>query len=172
VVPGAPDGGEVSVIEAEAVAATQAAVAAFPPNRRRAEMDGAGEQQPDLQSFLFDATGDLSGPAQELGGYVFFVIHEAFRGRNGRLPVVKTAAIVRRLDENQRLLERLGAQVFEKAAEPGEVTAQPALFSYMVGIVFGQNAAEPEIEGDEQGTLFLVLKTVIDVLDEARQGSA
>jgi hypothetical protein len=154
-------------IEASEVALTQAAVARFPPMRRRTEMERLGEQQPDLQAFLFDSTGDLSGPAQELGGYVFFVIHEALRGRNGRLPVVKTAAILRALDQNQRLLERLGTQVFEKAAAAGEVTAQPALFAYMVDVVFGQNAAEPEIDGDEKGTLFLILKTMIDVLDEA-----
>ena len=161
----------MSVIEAETVTATQASVAAFPAMRRRGEMDRVGQQQPDLQGFLFDATGDLGAPAQELAGYVFFVIHEAFRGRGGRLPLVESAAILRTLDENQRLLERLGAEVFAKAEAPGEVTAQPALFSYMVEMVFGQNAAEPEIDGDEQGTLFLILKTVIDALDDATGGS-
>jgi hypothetical protein len=160
----------VSAIPADVVAATQKTVGAFPPNRRRAEMERVGEQQPDLQAFVFDATGDLSAPAQELAGYVLFVIHEAFRGRDGRLPPVKTPAILRRLDENQNLLERLGADVFAKAEEPGEVTGQPALFAYVVEIVFGQNAAEPEIDGDEQGTLFLILKTVIDVLDGTRGG--
>jgi hypothetical protein len=160
----------MTLLSAEAVAASASAVAAFPPKRRRAEMERSGEQQPDLQGFLFDATGDLSAPAQELGGYVFFVIHEALCGRNGRLPVVKTAAILRQLDENQCVLERLGADVFGKANEPGEVTAQPALFAYMVEMVFGQNAAEPEIDGDEKGTLFLILKTVIDVLDAACKG--
>jgi hypothetical protein len=161
---------EVSVLEAEAVAATHRAVSAFPPMRRRAEMERLAQQQPDLQAFVFDATGDLSPPAQELGGYVFFVIHEAYRGRSGRMRAVLTAEILRTLDDNQRLLERLGADVFTKASEPGEVTRQPALFSCMVDLVFGQNAAEPELDGDERGTLFLILKTVIDILGDAYEG--
>jgi hypothetical protein len=36
-----------------------------------------------------------------------------------------------------------------------------------VEMVFGQNAAEPELDGDEKGTLFLILKTMMDVLEGA-----
>jgi hypothetical protein len=159
----------VSAIERAVVAETQAAVSALPPRRRRLEMERAGSEQPDLQALLFDATGELSGPAQELAGFVYFVIWETFRRTNGKVPTVKTAAALRKLEENQQLFERLGPQVFEKA-DTGEATNQRALFFYVVDMVFGQNAAEPEIEDSEKGTLFLILKTMIDALDEAQEG--
>jgi hypothetical protein len=162
----------VRAIERAVVAETQAAVSALPPRRRRLEMERAGSLQPDLQALLFDATGELSAPAQELAGYVYFVIWEAFRTTtNGKVPRIRSAAALRKLEENRQLFARLGPEVFEKA-DTGEATNQRALFFYVVDMVFGQTAAEPEIEDDEKGTLFLILKTIIDALDEAREGIA
>jgi len=59
----------------------------------------------------------------------------------------------------------------EKAAL-AQITKQPAVFAYMVEAIFeaDQDEEDPvEMTEEQSGTLFWVLKTVIDVLHETRQ---
>ena len=164
----------MSEIDGAVVEATWKDVAVFTAARIRKEMARCAREQPDLLAFVLGLTGSLPPKVHELAGYIHFVIWQAFcRSTKGKLPRIKAAAIDRKFKENEQALERLqGAHdgFLEKAAI-AQVSKQPAVFAYMVEAIFeaDQDEEDPvEMTEEESGTLFWVLKTVIDVLHEAR----
>ena len=60
---------------------------------------------------------------------------------------------------------------FERVAKV-EVASQPHVMKYVVDVLmeFGEAPDEIVLTEEETGTLFLVLKTTVDVLDEAPRG--
>ncbi len=165
----------LSEIDAAIVEETWQDVADFSAARVRKEMAHAAREQPDLLAFVLGLTESLPRRVNELAGYIYFVIWQAFcRSTKGKLPRVKAPAIDRKFKANEQALERLqgaNARFLEKAAL-AQITKQAAVFAYMVEAIFeaDQDEEDPvEMTEEQSGTLFWVLKTVIDVLHETRQ---
>ena len=165
----------MSEIPAAVVEATWKDVASFSDRRGQSETARAQREQPDLFAFVLGTTEHLSPPVHALAFYVFLVIWQVFRrSTSTRIPRIKAGAIERQFDQNEQSLSRLeGAHAgFLERAAMAQITRQPAVFEYMVEAIMEapDDPDDPvEMTQEEGGTLFLVLKTVIDVLDDARQ---
>ncbi len=123
-------------------------------------------------AFVLAMTEELSAPVHRLALYVFMVIWQIFRrATGGSLPRVKAAAIERQFERNDQALARLeGAHARFLEREAARVmTPQPAVFKYLVETVVEAPDDPVEMTEEESGTLFLVLKTAIDVLHDAHE---
>jgi len=164
----------VSQIPEEIVDTTWREVAGLSAGDARTELERAAKQQPDLFGFVFGFTQECRREAHELAVYLYFVIHRIFqKAARAKIRPIKASKILRRLQRNEELLlslEKAHPLFFEKAALT-EASGQPFVVRYLVeAIMEAPQADDPvDLTEEETGTLFLALKTVIDVLDEARQ---
>lgn len=146
-------------------------VATFSPRKAEQAMERTAKKQRELIAFLHAYTEDLSREAAELGFYMFFTIYRMFeRGSGERIKPVKSGRIERCLDQNEDLLSRLEgahARFVERVAQV-EASRQPHVMRYLVETLIEAPEGEDPVflTEEESGTLFLILKTIIDILDQ------
>lgn len=127
--------------------------------------------QPNLMSFVLEFTEDLDQEVKDLAIYMFFVVHGMFENGYGKeVKKVSSREVIECYERNEKLLESLeGAheKFYDRIAEV-EMSSQPYIFKYVVETLF--EAPEDEdpvfLSEDDVGFLFLLLKTVIDLLNK------
>ncbi len=108
----------------------------------------------------------------ELGVYVFFVVYRIFekaeRGKVKRISAKRVSDAYDRNETHLMKLEGVHDRFFERIAEV-QVSRQPHVMKYIVDSLmeFGEAPDEVVLTDDEIGTLFLVLKTVVESFGEA-----
>jgi hypothetical protein len=133
------------------------------------------KEQPDLMEFVLGMTADSSPDAHELAFFVFTVIWETFRRATPkRIEPVTADAIVAQYERNMAGLDRLeGAhEEFLKRAAAVQMSHCTAVVGYLVEAIMEaplDPEAPLELTDEDIGMLYLVLITVIDLLDEARK---
>lgn len=160
---------DMDEISEEIVTGTWQEAAALSPAQARREMTRAGQEQPELLAFVLGSVYDCRAPAQELAVYLYFVIHRIFQNAaKARLRPIREAAIEKRVEENEGRLARLEAAHprFQERAAALELSPQPFVVQYLVDAIMESSEGEDPVElsEEEMGILFLVLKTVIDLL--------
>lgn len=143
----------------------------FTAARADREMQKLAVEQPDLLAFILEVTKELDRDARELGTYLFFNVCRMFHKAYGkRLPAVSPEAILECFEKNSaqlEILEETGEETFKQVAA-AQLSAQPHVMGYVVKAMFEETEDEPlEIEDEDIGYLYMVLKTVVDVLDHA-----
>ncbi len=147
-------------------------VATFSPLTAEREMNRTAGRQKQLIAFIAGYTQDLRQPAAELAFYMFFTIYRMFlKSAGGRIRKIRGREIETCLDQNESLLERLdGAhEKFVERVAKVESSRQPWVMKYLVETLIEAPEGEDPVDltEEETGVLFLVLKTVIDVLDQS-----
>ena len=133
------------------------------------ETNKISKSQPELLAFIVELTEDLDQDVKELAIYMFFVIHRMFHKAYGKkIRKVTFDEIIECHDNNEKLMESLGGEheeFFESIAQV-QTSSQPYVFRYVVETLFeGVEGEEPvSLEEEDQGYLFLLMKTIIDVL--------
>ena len=161
-------------IEEALVEETWQEVATFAPQRAEQEMNRTAKKQRELIGFIAAYTEDLSREAAELAFYMFFTIYRMFqKGSAKPIQSIRGGRIERCLDQNEELLERLdGAhEKFIERIAKVESSHQPWVMKYMVETLVEAPEGEDPVflTEEETGALFLILKTVIDVLDASTE---
>ncbi len=151
-------------------------VAAFSPRRAEREMNRTAKKQRHLISFIAAFTEDLSREAAELAFYMFFTIYRMFqKSSSGDIRRIRGDQVERSLDQNENLLGRLGGahEKFVERVAQVEASRQPFVMKYLVETLVEAPEGEDPVflTEEETGALFLVLKTVIDVLDQATEAA-
>ncbi len=147
-------------------------VARFSPRRAQREMTRTAEKQKHLLGFVAAYTEDLNQEASELAFYMFFTIYRMFqKGSPRAVGGIGGDEIEHSLDQNENLLARLeGAheRFIERVAQV-ESSRQPWVMKYLVETLIESDEGEDPVHltEEETGSLFLVLKTVVDVLDHS-----
>ncbi len=147
-------------------------VARFSPQRTVQEMERTAGKQTHLLSFIAAYTEDLSREAAELAFYMFFTIYRMFSKSSGHdVSSIRGGKIEHWLDQNENMLGRLeGAhEKFVERVAQVEASRQPFVMRYLVEtLIEAPDGEDPvELTEEETGALFLVLKTVVDVLDHS-----
>ncbi|HIC92531.1 MAG TPA: hypothetical protein EYP21_10875 [Syntrophaceae bacterium] len=156
-------------ISEELVNETWQEVAGFTPNRARKEMTKLGKDQPDLLAFITEFTKDMNQEVKELTIYMFFNIYRMFqKSSKEKIKPISSKKIIKCFENNENFMEGLeGAhyKFFEKVVKV-QLSRQPYVMKYLVETLF-ETPEEDSIALTEEdmGYLFLLLKTVIDVLD-------
>lgn len=133
-------------------------------------MEKVAKRQPALLAYVMAETHEWERDAQEFGVYLFFVVLRMFeRLPSHHLKRVSIEQVERRSAENTSMLERLATaeeHLLERAAEM-QVESQPHVLRYLTEAILERRDPEIRLTEDEEGLLFLLLKTVVDVLDRA-----
>ncbi len=160
----------MELISEERVDDTWQEVAGFTPSRGSDEMIKLGRQQPDLLAFMMELSEDLEPQIKELAIYMFFVVYRIFeKNYPKKIQRLKAKEIIKCYDDNEKLMENLEQaheRFFERIAKI-QISAQPYVIKYIVDTLYEAPQEEDPIDLDEEDTgyLFLLLKTVVDTLN-------
>ena len=158
-------------IPEEIVEKTWQEVAGFSHDKAKKEMMKIGNSQPELLAFVTESPKEMDQAVKELGIYMFLVVYRMFQKAYGKIKKISSEEIIECYKHNEGLMERLeGAhEKFLDRIANVQTSRQPYVVNYVVDALMeeGDEGEDAVALTDEQkGFLFLVLKTVIDVLDQ------
>lgn len=146
------------------------AVGHYSDEQAQEHMERLGSEQPQLLAFVIAAMEPLSEDAQELGVYLLVVTHKIFeKAAGGKLDSVtqdRIEAIYEHLEETAADFEDRDDD--EDEPPGGLPTTQPHVMQYIVDALteIQEDEEVEEFSDDDVGGLFIVMKTVVDALDE------
>jgi hypothetical protein len=138
------------------------------------EMMKFAQSQPDLLGFATAFSEELRVEAQEIVTYLLFVVYRMFEAAAEKpIPQIDMDDIVAKYEDNQSLmlgLESKDEKVFAEMADL-ETAHQPHIFGYITEALLEEenddddDDEEVQLTDEEFGEIFMLLKTVIDVVD-------
>ncbi|MCA9214885.1 MAG: hypothetical protein KDB27_17560 [Planctomycetales bacterium] len=158
-------------VEQDIVEAALTTTAKLDPDCAAEAMMAFANSQPDIFAFEMAFTEELRDEVREIMIYLLFVVYRAFEmTATEPIPKIDSDDIVATYEENQEFvvgLDEHDESSFEQLAQ-SETANQPNLFVYITEALVDENS-EDDIELDDQefGEIFMILKTVIDVVDAA-----
>lgn len=160
----------MELIPEEIVETTWQEVAGFSPIRANKEIMKIGNDQPELLAFITASTEEMGQEVKELGIYMFFVVYRMFQKTQGKIKRISSEEIIKCHELNESLVEKLeGAhEKFLDRAASIQISKQPHVMKYVIDALMEEEGEEDAIEltDEDKGFLFLLLNTVIDVLDQ------
>ena len=146
-------------------------VAGFSPDRAKKEMMKIGNNQSELLAFVTELTEEMDKAVRELAIYMFVVVHRMFQKAHGKIKKISYEEIIECNEHNESLMERLeGAhEKFLDRIATVQTSRQPYVVKYVVDALMEDDEGEDAmaLTEEQKGFLFLLLKTVIDVLDRS-----
>ena len=144
-------------------------VAGFSPGRANKEMMKVGNNQPELLAFVMESAKGLGQEARELAIYVLVVVYRMFQKAHGKIKKISSDEIIECYEHNKGVMERLeGAhdRFLDRIASV-QASRQPYVVKYVVDALMEDDEQEDAVilTEEQKGMLYLLLKTVIDVLD-------
>src|SRR4030067_3481921 len=145
-------------------------VARYSPIQASKEMQEMGKNQPELLAFLMALTEDLDLEVKERVIYIAFVVYRIFVGSRNKVKKVTSKEIIDCYEYNQDLMETLeGAhEKFIDRIARVQLSKQPYVMKYVVDALMEETEEGDGIEltDEDKGFIFLLLKTVVDLLDK------
>jgi hypothetical protein len=144
-------------------------VAGFSPDRAKKEMMKIGNTQPELLAFVMESSKEMGQEVRELAIYMFLVIYRMFQKAHGKIKKISSEEIIECYEHNESLMERLeGAdEKFLDRIASVQTSRQPYVVNYVVEALMEEEGEDAVALTEEQkGFLYLLFKTVIDVLDQ------
>jgi len=159
----------MELIPEELVEETWQEVAGFSPSRAQKEMEKLGKKQPDLLSFMLVFTEDLNPEVKDLAIYMFFVVYRIFeKSSKKEIRKIPGKEVEKCYESNEKLVEKtegIHERFLERIAKT-QVLKQPHVMAYVLTTLMEPDEEDPiELTPDDIGYLFLLFKTVIDLLD-------
>jgi len=161
-------------IPEEVVERTWKEVAQFNEAQLQKEMATLGREQRDLLGFVLALTRDTARSVSELALYMFFTVFRMFQKSYGRrIKPISAGKIVACHEANEVMLGSLEGvhDKFLDRAVHIQLAVQPHVMRYVVETLVETEEDEDlrELTEEDKGSLFLLLKTVIDLLDKATE---
>jgi len=157
-------------IPEEIVKKTWQEVAGFSPDRAKKEMMKIGNSQPELLAFVTESAQEMGQEVRELAIYMFLVVCRMFQEGHGKIKKISSEEIIECYEHNEGLMERLEGphDKFLDRVASVQVSRQPYVVKYVVDALMEGEEGEDAVAltEEQKGFLFLLLKTVIDVLDQ------
>ncbi|HDN67928.1 MAG: hypothetical protein J7J91_05885 [Deltaproteobacteria bacterium] len=150
-------------------------VADFPAEHGDAEMKRFCENQPELVAFMLEFSQGLDHEVKELAIYMLFVIYRIFeKSAKHAIRQISAEEIINCYDSNEKLvvsLEGAHERFLDRIARV-HLATQPHVMGYILETLMEGSSEEEESElNDDIGYLFLLLKTIVDVLDYSTRGN-
>ncbi len=143
----------------------------FSLDRAHKEMTRTSKNQPDLMAFIMELTQELDQEIRELATYMTFVVCRMFqKGSRKKIKKISAEEIIDCYEANEDFMESLEG-VHEKFLDRiarVQLSGQPYVMRYVVETLMeAPEEEDPVALSDEDIVfLFLLLKTVVDVLDK------
>lgn len=145
--------------------------ASYTPQQLLEETDQVSISQPGLISFVQEFTRELDPEIKELANYMLVVIYSMFAEGYGKvIEEISFDEIMASYEHNEELIMRMDGsydKFYENTAKV-HMSAQPHVISYVVETLFqASQTDDPILRGiEEMGFIFLLMKSVIDVLNQ------
>jgi len=163
-------------ISEELVEETWQEFAGYSLGRVQKETIKINKNQPYLLAFMVEFTQDLDQEVKELAVYMFYVVCRMFqKNSKKKLKRISPEKVIKCYEKNEHLIESLEGvheKFFERIAGV-QLSGQPYTMKYVVDTLIEAPEEEDPIALTEEDTgyLFLLLKTVVDLLDETLRSS-
>lgn len=145
-------------------------VACFSPDRATKEMIKVGKSQPELLAFLMESAKEIGQEGRELAIYMLLVVYRMFQEAHGKIKKISSKEIIGCYEHNKGLIERLEGthEKFLYRVASAQTSRQPYVVKYVVDALMEEDGGEEAVAltDEQKGVLFLLLKTVVDVLDQ------
>jgi hypothetical protein len=132
-----------------------------------------GNNQPQLLAFVTESSQEMGQGVRELASYMFVVVYRMFQEARKKVKKISSKQIIECYEHNEGLMERLeGAhEKFLDRSASVQTSRQPYVVKYVVDALMEEDEGEEAVAltDEQKGFLFLLLKTVIDVLDVCHQ---
>jgi hypothetical protein len=165
----------VKPIPEEIVEKTWREVAQFTPAQIKKEISRLAREQGDLLVFVLESTVDMSRASHELAVYLFFTVFRMFQKVHGKgITPISSGQVVACYEANENLMERLeGAhEKFLDRIAGIQIAEQPHVMKYVVEALVEAEEEDEDLEElteEDKGLLFLVLKTVVELLSKVTE---
>jgi hypothetical protein len=120
-----------------------------------------------------ESAEEMGQEVRELAIYMFFVVYRMFQKAYAKIRKISSEEIIECYGHNESLMERLeGAhEKFVDRIASLQTSKQPYVVKYVADALMEEDKGEDVVilTEEQKGFLFLLLKTVIDVLDKAAQ---
>jgi len=158
-------------IPEELVDETWQEFAVISPVRAQKETIKVNKNQPHLLAFMVEFTQNLDQEVKELAVYMFYVVCRMFQKSSKKsLKRISPEEIIDCYEKTERLIESLEGthEKFLERIAKVQISAQPYVMKYVVETLMEAPAEEEPIPLTEEdiGYLFLLFKTVVDLLDK------
>ncbi len=145
-------------------------VAGFTPDRAKKEMMKIGNTQPELLAFVMESSEEMGQEVRELAIYMFLVVYRMFQKAHGKIKKISSEEVIECYEHNEGLMERLeGAdEKFLDRIASAQTSRQPHVVNYVADALMEEDEGEDGVAltEEQKGFLLLLLKTMIDVLDQ------
>jgi hypothetical protein len=146
-------------------------VAGFSHAKAKKEMMKIGNSQPELLAFVTESSKEMGQEVRELGIYMFLVVYRMFQEAHGKIKKISSEEIIECYEHNESLMERLeGAdEKFLDRIASVQSSRQPYVVKYVVDALMEEDDEGKDavaLTEEQKGFVYLLLKTVIDVLEQ------
>ena len=158
-------------VSEETVEKTWKEFASLSPERAERETEKISKNQPNLMAFMMEFTQELSQEVKELSIFLFNVLYRMFeKSSKTKINKISAEEIINCFEKNEHLIQSLEG-VHEKFLERiagVQLSGQPYIMKYVVeSLIEAPGDEEPmNLTEEDTGYLFLLLKTVVDLLDQ------
>lgn len=158
------------LIENETVESVWQQVAGYDAEQASQGMDELRDSQAELIEYVLVTLDGMGEETLEIAIYVMYVVCSIFeRANNGKLKQVTNDEILAVHQSNQqlRLTPKPSARTFHEKYGTLEQIRQPYVTTYVIDALVGDEEGEDAVEltPNQTGSAYLILRTVIDVLD-------
>jgi hypothetical protein len=159
----------MELISAEHVENTWRKVASLTPVVMNKEILAFGKSQPDHLAFTVSYTEDLTAEIKELGVYLAFAIYKMFHGLQNKIPRISSKEILACYADNEHYLQSLEGvhdRLLERIVK-AQKPKQPHVMNYIIEALMEDDEESEigELTEEDAGFLFILLKTIMEVLD-------
>lgn len=143
-------------------------VAGFSPDKAKREMTKIGNIQPELLAFVVESSKEVGQEVRETAIYMFLVVYRMFQKTHGKIKKISSEEIIKHYEHNEGLMGRLEAadEKFLDRIASVQTSKQPHVVNYVVDALMEEDEDAVALTEEQEGFLFLLLKSVIDVLDQ------
>ena len=123
---------------------------------------------------MTESAKEMSKEVRELAIYMFVVVYRMFQESREKIKKISSEEVIECYKENEGLMERLEGthERFLDRIASLQTSTQPYVVKYVADALMEEDEREDAVQltEEQKGFLYLLLKTVIDVLDQKRTG--
>jgi hypothetical protein len=156
----------MKIIPYELIESVQEQIDELKPEDSQAKINEVYLDQPNLCEYIVAVCQDLDDELNMYTLYLFSILYLAIKNfYNNKIRIIPDEIIIKSHEKNIDLLESLETsnEVFINRIAETNLMKQPGIYEFITKSIFDEIE---EISEDEQGWIFLVLKSAIDALNE------
>ena len=148
--------------------------AGFSPDKAKKEMMKINNYQPDLLTFVVESSKEMGREVSQIAIYLFVVVNRMFQEAHAKIKKISLEEVIECYKQNEGLVERLEGvhERFLDRIAALQASTQPYVVKYIADALMEEDEGKDAVTltNEQKGFLYLLLKTVVDVLDQKGVG--